>query len=83
LFLIFFIATKRQSEGGVVGSAFDGTTGVDSEDILNIPEIDFGTFQLFPDQNIYGPNNEKLSPFNNTLQTGLAWIKSHVALSQS
>ena len=82
LFLIFFIATKRQSDEEGVGSAFDGTPGVDSEDILNIPEIGFGTFQLFPDQNVYGPDNPNLPPFNNTVQTGLAWIKSHAALSQ-
>jgi mannan endo-1,4-beta-mannosidase len=74
--------TKRQSDEEGVGSSFDGTPGVDSEDILNIPEIGFGTFQLFPDQNTYGPNNPNLLPFNNTVQTGLAWIKSHAALSQ-
>lgn len=48
----FFIkATKRQSDSQGVGSAFDGSQGVDSEDILGIPQIGFGSFQLFPDQN--------------------------------
>ncbi|EEB96143.1 hypothetical protein MPER_04771, partial [Moniliophthora perniciosa FA553] len=41
---------SRQADVGV-GSAFDGTHGVDSEDILSIPNIGFGSFQLFPDQN--------------------------------
>ena len=28
---------------------YNGAFGVDSQDILNAPDIDFGTFQLFPD----------------------------------
>ncbi|KAJ7273706.1 glycoside hydrolase family 5 protein [Mycena haematopus] len=68
--------TRRQDDVGV-GSAFDGSEGVDSEDILNIPEIGFGSFQLFPDQNQYAPDDPNLSAFNNTLQAGLDWIKRH------
>ncbi|KZV64942.1 glycoside hydrolase family 5 protein [Peniophora sp. CONT] len=44
---------KRQSSSGSVGSAFDGSTGVDSSDILNAPSIGFGSLQYFPDQNSY------------------------------
>jgi len=60
-----------------MGSAFDGSTGVDSEDILSIDDIGFGSFQLFPDQNQYAPDDPNLSAFNNTLQAGLDWIKRH------
>lgn len=68
--------TRRQDDVGV-GSAFDGSQGVDSEDILNIPEIGFGSFQLFPDQVSYGPVDPNLPAFNNTVQTGIDWIKRH------
>jgi len=66
---------RRQDTG--VGSAFDGSSGVDCEDISGIPEIGFLTFQLFPDQNSYGAADPNLSPLNNTIQTGISWIKSH------
>jgi len=73
--------TKRQFDQGV-GSAFDGSSGVDTEDIINIPQIGYGSFQLFPDQNSYGPDDPSLPAFNNTLQTGLSWIQSHAELAQ-
>jgi len=70
--------TKRQASLGT-GSAFDGTHGVDSEDIINIPQIGFGSFQLFPDQFNYasGSLDTSLPPFNQTLQIGLDWIRRH------
>ncbi|KAJ7109369.1 glycoside hydrolase family 5 protein [Mycena epipterygia] len=73
--------TRRQDDVGV-GSAFDGSSGVDSEDILSIPNISFGSFQLFPDQNQYAPDDPNLSAFNNTLQAGLNWIMRHGQSSQ-
>jgi len=75
-------ATRRQFDQGV-GSAFDGSSGVDTEDIINIPQIGYGSFQLFPDQNSYGPDDPNLPAFNNTVQTGLAWIQSHAELAQT
>jgi mannan endo-1,4-beta-mannosidase len=74
--------TKRQFDQGI-GPAFDGSSGVDSEDIINIPQIGYGSFQLFPDQNNYGPDDPNLPAFNNTVQTGLSWIQSHAELGQS
>ncbi|KAJ7449803.1 glycoside hydrolase family 5 protein [Mycena latifolia] len=75
--------TTRRQEAVGMGSAFDGSSGVDSEDILNIPEVDFGSFQLFPDQNQYAPDDPNLPAFNNTLQAGLDWIKRHGESSQT
>jgi mannan endo-1,4-beta-mannosidase len=49
---------------------------------LQIPQIGFGSFQLFPDQNQYAPDDPNLSAFNNTLQAGLDWIKRHGEASQ-
>ncbi|GLB34960.1 putative glycosyl hydrolase 5 (cellulase A) family protein [Lyophyllum shimeji] len=75
--------TKRQSDLGT-GSAFDGAHGVDSEDIINIPQIGFGSFQLFPDQFDYssGALDTSLPPFNQTLQIGLDWIRRHAEAGQ-
>ena len=53
---------------------------MDSEDILNAPDIDFGTFQLFPDQNHYGITGSQVqapsSNFNNTLNETNSWIRA-------
>jgi len=68
--------TRRQADTGV-GSAFDGSQGVDSEDIVSIPEIGFSTFQLFPDQNSYGTPDPNLPDFNNTVDIGNQWIQRH------
>jgi mannan endo-1,4-beta-mannosidase len=65
-----------------MGPAFDGSHGVDSEDILGIPQIGFSSFQLFPDQNSYGPDDPNLPAFNNTLQQGLKWISQHADLGR-
>ncbi|KAF5327780.1 hypothetical protein D9619_004756 [Psilocybe cf. subviscida] len=63
-----------------LGSAFDGCQGVDSQDILNIPDISYSTFQLFSDQNSYGMDDPTLPAFNNTINQGLAWIRQHAAI---
>jgi len=71
---------KRQSNNGA--PAFNGAFGVDSQDILNAPQIDFGTFQLFPDQNNYGTTGVDGGPpssaFDSTLNQTTAWISSQV-----
>ncbi|KAF9466797.1 glycoside hydrolase superfamily [Collybia nuda] len=69
----------RRQQNANLGASFDGTFGVDSEDILSIPEIGFGSFQLFPDQENYGPVNLTLSPLNRTFQVGVDWIQRHIA----
>ncbi|KAF5391442.1 hypothetical protein D9757_001897 [Collybiopsis confluens] len=73
--------TKRQDDIQDAGSAFDGSQGVDSQDILGFPNISFGSFQLFPDQNSYGMDDPSLSAFENTLQIGLDWIKIHAGIA--
>jgi mannan endo-1,4-beta-mannosidase len=76
LLCLLLSETRRQEDLGI-GSAFDGSHGVDSEDIISIPQIGFGSFQLFPDQNGYGPTDPTLPAFNQTLQAGLDWIQRH------
>ncbi|KAJ8589720.1 glycoside hydrolase [Rhizopogon salebrosus TDB-379] len=68
-------ATKRQ-ESSSAGSMYDGSYGVDSQDISNIPDIGFSSFQLFPDQQSYGPDDPNVAPWQNTLQNGDQWITS-------
>ena len=72
--------TRRQDDG--LGPSFDGSQGIDSEDISNIPQIRFTTFQLFPDQNQYAPIDPHLSLFNNTVQAGNEWIKKQAQIAQ-
>jgi len=72
--------TRRQDSG--VGPAFDGSQGVDSQDILGIPQIGFSSFQLFPDQNQYASNDPTLSPFNNSVQAGISWIQHQAQSGQ-
>ena len=69
-----WISTPTRRQESDLGSAYDGSQGVDSEDILGIPQIDFSSFQLFPDQNQYAPHVPHLSPYNNTVQAGIDWI---------
>ena len=61
-----------------MGSAFDGSSGVDSEDISAVPDIAFSTFQMFPDQDDLGfVNDPSLPAFNNTVNAGISWINRH------
>jgi mannan endo-1,4-beta-mannosidase len=67
---------KRQSITS--GSGFDGSFGVDSEDLANAPGVDFSSFQYFPDQNTFGLNQEiDLTDANNIAQNGVDWINLH------
>jgi mannan endo-1,4-beta-mannosidase len=63
---------------------FNGAFGVDSQDILNAPDIDFGTFQVFPDSVNYGTKGsatDVIPPsrnFGKTLNETVAWISAQV-----
>ncbi|TFK71220.1 mannanase, partial [Pluteus cervinus] len=65
------------------GSALDGSFGVDTEDILAVHCIDFGSFQLFPDQADYGTFASQASFLVNSIATGSSWISRHVATGTS
>ncbi|KAL0581750.1 hypothetical protein V5O48_000332 [Marasmius crinis-equi] len=73
--------TRRQVDAGP-GPAFDGSEGVDSQDILGAPNIGLSTFQLFPDQNTYFPDDPSLSSFDNVVQNGVKWIQQHARTAQ-
>ncbi|KAG2111540.1 glycoside hydrolase family 5 protein [Suillus discolor] len=66
-------STKRQ-QSSTSGSLYDGSYGVDSQDISNIPDIGFSSFQLFPDQQSYGPDDPNIPSWQNIEQNGAQWI---------
>lgn len=70
-----WVSTATREVSSSIGPTTDGSTGVDSQDILNIPNIGFGSFQVFPDQNVYAPNDPNLSPVQNKIQSSLTWIQ--------
>jgi len=67
---------STQPKASLPGSAFDGSYGVDTEDILAIPSIDFGSFQLFPDQTKYFPKTSD-SPATEYIGDGGKWVAVH------
>jgi mannan endo-1,4-beta-mannosidase len=58
------------------GPSFDGSYGVDTEDLLAVPSIDFGSFQLFPDQVDYFPYQYK-ERATKLIGDGGRWIAVH------
>jgi mannan endo-1,4-beta-mannosidase len=59
------------------GPSFDGSYGVDTEDILASPHIDFGSFQLFPDQVNYFPDHWSKSFATKAIGDGGKWVGAH------
>lgn len=51
------------------GPLYDGRYGVDTEAFLEVPEIDFGTFHLYPE------SWQQKDP----IQFGIEWIEQHLA----
>jgi len=54
--------------------AYNGYNGVDWERLIELPNIDYGTFHLYPES--WG------NDWSNTLQSGLEWIKVHCDLAK-
>ena len=72
----FHAVRKRQTN--TFGSDFDGSHGVDSEDLANAPGVDFASFQYFPDQNTFGPSGQiDLSDVSSIAQNGVDWVNLH------
>lgn len=58
----------------VTAYRYDGSNGVDWERLIKLPNIDYGTFHLYPEY--WGKN------WSDTLQAGLEWIKVHCDLAK-
>jgi mannan endo-1,4-beta-mannosidase len=70
------------------GPTFDGSFGVDTEDIISVPSIDFGSFQLFPDQVHYFPGHDDfprgVPNFASTaIIQGNSWVTRHTATANT
>jgi mannan endo-1,4-beta-mannosidase len=74
--------TKRQQSTSV-GPAFDGSTGVDSQDVLSIPQIGFGSFLLYPNQGIDGQAKSGPLSANESLEVGLSWVQQQAESAAS
>ncbi|KZP23080.1 glycoside hydrolase family 5 protein [Athelia psychrophila] len=70
-----------QSSANHLLNSYMSTGGVDSEDILGIPEIGYSSFQMFTDQDTYGSGvaDPNIPQYNQTLATGVNWINQHAA----
>ncbi|KAJ3039581.1 hypothetical protein HDV00_012038 [Rhizophlyctis rosea] len=55
------------------GPAFDGTRGVDNEDIINTPDTSFRDTQRFPDQDQFAPSAPN-TEYNNNNPVNIPWI---------
>ncbi|KAF8989119.1 mannanase [Cyathus striatus] len=71
-----FATQSTQPTTSLPGPSFDGTYGVDTEDIMAIPSIDFGSLQLFPDQTEYFPAVSNSSA-TNSIAGGSTWVALH------
>jgi len=58
------------------GPSFDGSYGVDTEDILASPHIDFGSFQVIPDQVTYFPDPQPDFAVK-AINDGGKWVATH------
>jgi len=71
-----YAASSSNQTDSPGGPTFDGSYGVDTEDIISIPSIDFGSFQLFPNQVHYFPGDNGDFATTSILQ-GSRWIIRH------
>jgi mannan endo-1,4-beta-mannosidase len=71
-----FAKQSTKPSTSLPGPSFDGSYGVDTEDILAVPCIDFGSLQLFPDQTEYFPPVSNNSA-TNSISGGNTWLAVH------
>jgi len=73
-------AFKRQSDSGD-GGGYDGSQGVDSEDISSAPDIDYSGYQYYPDQNSYSDggydDRRRWEHVQSAIAHGNTWIDQH------
>ncbi|KZP16885.1 glycoside hydrolase family 5 protein, partial [Athelia psychrophila] len=70
----------RRGTNCSTGSAYNGSQGVDSKNIFNIPKIEYSSFQIFPDQDAYGSADDPSIPaYNQMVDMDVDWIDQHVA----
>ena len=65
------VGDEGQFAGGS-GDLYNGRYGVDCEGLLEVPDIDFGTFHMYPEA------WQQLDP----VQFGIQWIEQHLAVGR-
>jgi mannan endo-1,4-beta-mannosidase len=73
---LYATSKSTKPKDSLPGPSFDGSYGVDTEDILAIPTIDFGSFQLFPDQTDYFPEKQPTFAIK-AIGDGGKWVAVH------
>jgi len=73
-----------EPSNNTLGPIFDGSFGIDTEDLINCPGIDFSTLQYYPDQTPFGPDGDiNLLDPRNVAQNGVDWVKLHAKTGKS
>ncbi|KAF9526287.1 glycoside hydrolase family 5 protein [Crepidotus variabilis] len=70
-----YASISTHPRASLSGPSFDGSYGVDTEDILAVSCIDFGSFQFFPDQFNYFPT--VASTAAKYIGDGSNWVAVH------
>jgi len=76
-----YASSSTDNQVSFGGPTFDGSFGVDTQDIISVPCIDFGSFQLFPDQVHYFPGGNRSFATTAIIQ-GNEWVSLHATTSR-
>jgi mannan endo-1,4-beta-mannosidase len=77
-----YASSSSDKQSSLGGPTFNGSFGVDTEDIISVPCIDFGSFQLFPDQVHYFQGSEDDPEDSGTID-GNRWVTTHSATARN
>jgi mannan endo-1,4-beta-mannosidase len=72
---------KRQDNG--LGPAFDGSTGVDSQDIANSPNIAYTSFAILPDFTPLTTNGATPATFDELVQSGVDYVQTQASAARA
>ncbi|KAJ2919875.1 hypothetical protein MD484_g569, partial [Candolleomyces efflorescens] len=76
------LANKTTSRRPALGGpSFDGSFGIDTEDLLAIPHVDFGSFQISPELQLF-PVLAGVNPTDQSIGDGGRWIEVHSQTAQ-
>ncbi|KAJ2912781.1 hypothetical protein MD484_g7633, partial [Candolleomyces efflorescens] len=72
-----FAKTSTPKQPALEGPSFDGSYGIDTDDLVSIPSIDFGSLQIAPDQIQLFPELKKVKFATQAIGDGGKWIEIH------
>ncbi|KAG8952192.1 hypothetical protein FRC03_012220 [Tulasnella sp. 419] len=89
-----YLGKRQDGSDTDFGSSYDGSEGVDTEDIMGNADIDFSSFQFYPDQNTYSQDSGQSTTteqsqgvtegtggenYDQTVEDGNDWIEEHAS----